>query len=100
MIAKYPGRCRYCGKPIEVGRDEYDIETKTSYHVECHENPKPTPECYAIADRCGFVPAGDVERTSFVALGEQWSALRRVPSADRDATSRPARDNQRRPSGI
>jgi hypothetical protein len=37
MIAKYPSKCRYCGKPITVGTDEYEIESKTSYHRDCHE---------------------------------------------------------------
>ena len=55
MRAKYPGRCRYCGKLIEVGKDEYEIESKTSYHIECHENPTPGPEDYERAHAIGFI---------------------------------------------
>lgn len=54
MISKYPGTCCYCKLPTKAGVDEYEIESKASYHVECHENPKPTPECYAIAARLGY----------------------------------------------
>lgn len=54
MIAKYPAKCRYCGKPIEVGKDEYDIDSRSSYHWECHDNPKPTPEAHDFAERLGF----------------------------------------------
>ena len=55
MRAKYLGRCRYCGKPIEAGRDEYEIDTKTSYHIECHENQTPGPEEYERAHAIGFI---------------------------------------------
>ena len=50
MRAKYPGRCRYCRKPIEVGRDEYEIHTKTSYHVECLDRHN-----YERAHAIGFI---------------------------------------------
>ena len=68
MIAKYPGKCFYCGKPVKVGRDQYDIEINASYHIECHEDPKPTPRCYEIADACGFV---EHERALTVSWGKQ-----------------------------
>lgn len=55
MIAKYPNDCRYCRKPIEVNRDEYDPQTKTSYHIECVENQPPTPEQFALAEQLGFI---------------------------------------------
>ena len=58
MRAKYPGRCRYCQQPIEVGRDEYDIDTNTSYHIECAEkqaNTPPGPEDYERAHAIGFI---------------------------------------------
>ena len=58
MIAKYPGKCRYCGSPVMIGRDEYDIETKTSYHLECREeedNAPPSPADYRRAEALGFI---------------------------------------------
>ena len=58
MIAKYPGKCRYCQSPIMIKRDEYDIETKTSYHLECkdeEETRPPDPADYRLADALGFI---------------------------------------------
>lgn len=69
MIARYPGKCRYCGHPITVGVDEYDLTSKTSYHPACHENQPPGPEDYALADRLGFKPhaeAGEMDWPVFL----------------------------------
>src|SRR5262245_53509227 len=38
LIAKYSSICCYCSTKIEAGRDEYDIVTKRSWHIECAEN--------------------------------------------------------------
>ena len=58
MIAKYPSKCRYCGNPIQVRRDEYDIETKSSYHLECREEEDSAPPSSADhrrAEALGFI---------------------------------------------
>lgn len=58
MIAKYPSKCTYCGKPIVVGRDQYDVERKVSYHIECEEeaeNRPPSPASFKLADDLGFI---------------------------------------------
>ena len=58
MIAKYPGKCRYCQSPIMIKRDEYDIESKTSYHIECKEdqdNAPPSSADYRRAEALGFI---------------------------------------------
>jgi hypothetical protein len=63
MIARYPGICRYCKKPIEVGRDEFDIDKRINYHVECVENPAPGPpgrEAYVLADKLGYIPSSQL----------------------------------------
>ena len=82
MIAKYPALCRYCRKPIEVGKDEYDIETKTNFHWACHDNPQPTPECYAIAERLGFVDSGGAGTVAWSRICAD-RALRNLPKAHR-----------------
>jgi hypothetical protein len=55
MIAKYPGKCRYCKKPIEVGRDEYEVETKTSFHPECRDSQSPEASAFTLATDLGFI---------------------------------------------
>jgi len=54
MIAKYGGICRYCGKAIKPGEDEYEPESKTSFHVQCAENQPPSAEQIALAERLGY----------------------------------------------
>lgn len=77
MIAKYPGQCRYCHRPIEVGADEYDTATKTNYHVECHESQPADAETYALAERLGFVSV-DVSRIDdWETMLAHWRMLRR-----------------------
>lgn len=68
MIAKYAGTCTYCGKPTKPG-DEYDSDTKKSFHVECEENQPPTAEQLALSQRLHFM--------SFdAAMHVKWSELR------------------------
>jgi hypothetical protein len=37
MIAKFPGKCSYCGKPTKAGIDTYDTTIKKAYHQICHD---------------------------------------------------------------
>jgi hypothetical protein len=55
VIAKFPGFCMFCKKPIEPGKDIYDVSIKQSYHETCLENRPPGPEAFALADRLGFI---------------------------------------------
>jgi hypothetical protein len=59
MIAKLPGFCCFCRKPIEPGRDTYEVETRRNWHEACRENQPASPEQFAIADRLGFVKHND-----------------------------------------
>lgn len=69
MIAQYPGQCCFCSKPITVGVDTYDKESKRAWHEECFENQAPTPEVLALSQRLGFL--------SFdAALHWPWSQMR------------------------
>lgn len=78
MIAKYPGACRYCRKLIEVGRDEYDVDSKTSFHVGCapKEQP-PSSDRLDLADRLGFVLSEDV-------MDVAWSRMRFLSPRNRN----------------
>jgi hypothetical protein len=56
MISRFSSRCSICSLAVSVGTEcRYDSEAKTVQHWECFENPKPTPEQYALADRLGFI---------------------------------------------
>ena len=72
MKAKFPGRCRYCSKAITIGEDEYEIETKTNYHVRCRDKQEPDRDPERIADACGFVPAASVEGPGWAVIHEGW----------------------------
>lgn len=82
MIAKYPAKCRYCGKSIKVGEDEYDYENKSSYHVACFESQDRSPgaEAIELADRLLFCAHDD---GSIRAMAGQWVTMRGVREADR-----------------
>lgn len=85
MIAKYPGTCMFCRKPIAVGVDTYDLEIKKSYHEACKENQPPGPEAYTLADQLGFVPHDEASIRAAVAdwhVRADW-LLRNLPHADR-----------------
>lgn len=69
MIAKFPGRCMFCKKPIVVGVDTYDVEIKKAFHETCKENQPPGPEAYTLADELGFVSHNDA---SIHAALENW----------------------------
>lgn len=100
MIAKYPAKCRYCGKPIKVGEDEYDYENKSSYHVACFEsqNHSPGTEAIALADRLLFCPHDD---GSIRAMAGQWVAMRYLhaqtgsPEIQRQVGSAASREQNR-----
>jgi hypothetical protein len=100
MIAKYPGLCMYCRKPIEVGVDTYDIEIKKSYHEACRENQPPRPEDYKLADELDFVPHDDA---SIRAAAARWQVrdhwlLRHLLDANRSRSTRwPEPATPRRP---
>ncbi len=57
MIAKYHGRCTFCGKPIVVGVDQYDVERKESFHNDCKfgEESNPGPDAFRLANELGFI---------------------------------------------
>jgi hypothetical protein len=82
----FPGKkCSICKAAIPTGTDiHYDGETKTVQHWECFEREEPpSADQIALAERLGFVPDSDVERTSFVAICADWS-MRVLRSGDRD----------------
>jgi hypothetical protein len=56
MISKYNGKCAHCGQPTKAGVDQYDIDTKRSYHEACEPQPLPfdSAEDDELADRLGF----------------------------------------------
>ena len=56
MISKYDGRCRYCKQATHAGVDEYDVETRQSYHVACQSQSQllPIAEQHELAERLGF----------------------------------------------
>jgi hypothetical protein len=58
VIARYPAKCFVCGKSITVGIDEYDYDLKRSVHLACkaEDNPQPTAEQLALAEKLGFKP--------------------------------------------
>lgn len=55
MLARYPGSCIYCKKPITVGVDTYDVDTKQNWHEVCHESQPPGPDAFRLADSLGFI---------------------------------------------
>lgn len=82
MIAKYPGLCAHCKKPIEPRVDHYDIASKKNYHAACAETSQPesvhdTAGGHALADMLGFVGHGE-------AIPDWWisgdRALRNLPA--------------------
>ena len=55
MIAKWDGRCSICKGAIPAGEDvHYDAEAKSVQHWTCYENPQPSPEQVALAERLGY----------------------------------------------
>ena len=56
MIAKFASPCIYCDLPVKPGRDEYDYETKKSWHLECKDSAdsQPDPGQQDLADRLGY----------------------------------------------
>ena len=75
MIAQYAANCRYCGRPIQAGRDEYDMDTKSSYHLECFENQPPSAEQRAIAAECSFLPHEEAMTASWSKVRQELSKL-------------------------
>jgi len=81
----------YCKKPIVVGVDTYDFETKKSYHEECRENQPPGPEDFRLAGELGFVHH---DEASIRAAIDSWRVsdgriLRLLSANDRsDSTGR------------
>lgn len=66
MIAKYPARCSRCGKPITIGVDTYDYESKKSYHQSCETD---AGESHGqLADKLGFLDHAE-------ALSTDWPLL-------------------------
>jgi hypothetical protein len=57
MIAKYPGTCCYCKRPTAAGVDQYEVETRKSYHPDCLPGSLPFDHDAAerIAERLGFL---------------------------------------------
>ena len=62
MIAKWPGKCGICGKPITPGVDTYGLEKKKSFHEDCLHKKDPFSDAEAsdLADRCLFIPAASI----------------------------------------
>lgn len=54
MIAKFNGTCCYCSKPIKAKVDEYDPDSKRSFHRDCRDSGKPGPDAYRLADELGY----------------------------------------------
>lgn len=54
MISRYDGTCCFCGKKTLANVDEYDLDSKKSFHVECRDNQPPGPESFKLADELGF----------------------------------------------
>lgn len=96
MIAKYPGRCTYCGKPIKPGVDTYDVEIKKSYHEICKEAQGDEPagdDVIRLAERLGFVPHTDADIRAALAawrVCQDW-LLRNLLSSDRGDSARRSR---------
>lgn len=65
MIAQYPGQCCFCNRPITVGVDVYDKDTRRNWHESCFESQPPSPEQFAIADRLGFLPHDEAMQASW-----------------------------------
>jgi hypothetical protein len=57
MISKYNGTCFYCKQPTKANVDEYELESKKSFHLACKEQDeaKPAPEQFALAERLHFI---------------------------------------------
>lgn len=60
MIAKFNGSCSICSQVVTKGTEcRYDGDTKTVQHWKCFDeqtdNPKPSPEAFALTDRLGFI---------------------------------------------
>lgn len=94
MISKYNGTCCYCHEPTRANVDEYEIETKASYHAECRENQPPGPEDYALADRLGFIKF-DPEMGSGGLLRCMSGTDRGAPAGRSDASSQELFDSVR-----
>ena len=54
MIAKFSSICCFCSTKIEAGRDEYDPDTKKSWHLECWDNQPPSLGQIMLAETLGF----------------------------------------------
>ena len=57
MISKYNGTCVFCKNPTTANVDQYDMDTKKSYHEDCRDRYEQTTgreEANVLADRLGF----------------------------------------------
>lgn len=54
MISKFNGKRKGCSKPYAEGDDIYWSKEDGPWHWECWENPAPSPEAHALAERLGF----------------------------------------------
>ena len=67
MISRYNGTCSICGKPTKANVDEYDTESRKSYHVECFETEEPPgPEQHAFAESIGWISHTDAMARNWV----------------------------------
>lgn len=84
MISKYNGTCCHCGKPTKAGTDEYDLDTKKSFHRDCEAKRDlfSASEAEALADELGYCHAADVER-----MAPKWIVWT-LSAADRGQVSR------------
>jgi len=57
MISKYNGICFYCKQPTKANVDEYELDSKKSFHVACKEQDEaqPSPEQFTLADKLGYL---------------------------------------------
>jgi hypothetical protein len=66
VISKFDGRCVVCGKPTHAGVDQYDMDTREAYHLDCKSNQPPNRETFALAERLGYLPHAEACRTNWM----------------------------------
>jgi hypothetical protein len=81
MQSRYAGRCKGCNKPYAEGEDIFWTKETGAYCWDCHDNPKPGPESYALAQRLGWL-------SSDAALHRKWSVFSLSPGTGESAAGR------------
>jgi hypothetical protein len=90
MLSRFAGRCKGCNKPYAEGEDIFWTKETGAYCWDCHDNPKPGPADYALAQRLHFM-------SHDAALHQLWSTVRFLSGEsgiDGERLTRPASGEQ------